>query len=57
MPAPGPSCRLRTIGGYCGLSCSRGVGTAQVWPESLALVGFGLVLAALSVRRFSTIIE
>lgn len=35
----------------------KGVGTAQVWPESLALVGFALVLVALSVRRFSKTIE
>lgn len=35
----------------------KGVGPAQVWPESLALVGFALVLVALSVRRFSKTIE
>jgi ABC-2 type transport system permease protein len=35
----------------------KGVGTAQVWPESLALVGFALALVALSVRRFSKTIE
>jgi drug efflux transport system permease protein len=35
----------------------KGAGTAQVWPESLALVGFALVLVALSVRRFSKTIE
>ena len=35
----------------------KGVGPAQVWPESLALVCFALVLVALSVRRFSKTIE
>ena len=35
----------------------KGVGPAQVWPESLALVGFALVLVTLSVRRFSKTIE
>lgn len=35
----------------------RGVGTAQLWPESLILVGFAVVLVVLSVRRFSKTIE
>ncbi len=35
----------------------KGVGPVQVWPESVALVGFALVLVALSVRRFSKTIE
>jgi ABC-2 type transport system permease protein len=35
----------------------RGVGAAQVWPESLVLMGFAFALVALSVRRFSKTIE
>jgi hypothetical protein len=35
----------------------RGVGVAQVWPESLVLLGFAFGLVALSVRRFSKTIE
>jgi drug efflux transport system permease protein len=35
----------------------RGVGPAQLWAESLLLLGFALVLVILSVRRFSKTIE
>jgi ABC-2 type transport system permease protein len=35
----------------------KGVGLGVLWPETLALIGFSLVLIVLSVRRFSKTIE
>ncbi len=35
----------------------KGAGSAQLWPDGLALVGFAVILVALSVRRFSKTVD
>jgi len=35
----------------------KGVGLEQLWPQTLALVGFGLVLVLISVKRFAKTLE
>jgi ABC-2 type transport system permease protein len=35
----------------------KGVGLGQLWPESLVLAGFAVVLVALSVLRFQKTVE